>query len=280
MSPTNPPESLHREPGGEAPGPTPPQKVVPNHPKIIMYGRGWREPDLDPWERVDRLQEALNLDPIDVEAMVAMGELHLAVFDQPRIAEKFFRQALAVDPSHQDLPLLLRKCIWRRSFLYRTLRLPRTTLRLALNRVERRNLTFYLIFFSIPLSIFLVWLLVAGAFFTPAAKLFEYMVPAEIPETKPTPRLKRWRDALLILLRKIICCGISICAWTEILVGVSPLDWPEGLNWVIFTFVAHYTLVCLLAGVQRESNSLERSRHEQRKIHPAMPYQRINRERT
>src|SRR5262249_18392075 len=143
----------------------------------------------DAWKRIRRLEEALSLDPHNAEMLTSIGEVYLYQLERPREAERFIRDALRIDPTDKARQALLFKAIRARSLFYRTLCLPMNAARAAWSRLEQnplRIITFIILIH--PTALFICWVVAVGAFFTPAAKMFEWLVLADLPRSRPLPR--------------------------------------------------------------------------------------------
>lgn len=244
-----------------------PDWVAAAHLEIRMDGIHKRKAR-EAWERIRRLEDALSLDPQNASVHTTIGEIFLAELELPRDAEKFFRQALLIDPMNKDRQARLLDSIRARSLLYRTLSLPMSAVRSLLKSFrERRTSPFLLIFLIKPLCAFFVWVFVVGAFFTPAAFVYEWFVVAEIRRLRPLPR---WLRPLTIPMAWPLWVRMSICStliagtWLLVLTQLVRLPLKETATFVGLLFAAHFLLVALFVGLRRLRTRIGRWQDQRR----------------
>ncbi|MEP6672741.1 MAG: hypothetical protein ABJF10_26490, partial [Chthoniobacter sp.] len=207
------------------------------------------------WSRIRRLEETLALDPQNAAVHTTIGEIYLTELERPREAERFFRQALCIDPANKDRQTRLLDAIRARSLLYRTLSLPMRAVRHVVTSLRQGRLR--LIFLIVAVKAFLIfaaWVVVVGVFFTPAAFIYEWLVMADVMRTRPLPR---WLGPLAApfgwphWIRMSICLGIIIGAWLLFFTKVCHLPTVESLEIMSAIFGFHFVAVALLVGLRR-----------------------------
>jgi tetratricopeptide (TPR) repeat protein len=206
------------------------------------------------WDRVRRLKETLALDPRNSDVMFTIGDILLTELERPREAESFFRDALLIDPTDKNNQGKLLDSIRARSLLYRTLSLPSSALRNIKTAYQRGRLNWVLIVLAAKIFLLaLVWWIVIGFFFTPAAKIYEWLVLADISRTKTRSRILAPLHQTLawpLWLRMSAAVTLIVGAWFLILWAFlkQPL---LALQIMAFTFGFHLALVGFVVGLRR-----------------------------
>lgn len=208
----------------------------------------------DAWDRIRRLEEALALDPQNAGMMTSIGEIYLDELERPRNAEQFFRQALIMDPTDKDRQTLLLRSIRSRSLLYRTLSAPLAVGASRLKAIQdgRINPIFLVLGFKVLIA-FIVWVFVAGTAFAPAAKIYEWLVLADIPRTRARPRLLAplaRLQAWPLWLRMSLCSAVIVSIWLLLLSSIAHLPWLDSLQIIGWFFGIHFLFISLLVGVR------------------------------
>jgi len=223
------------------------------HLEINIDGIGQKKAK-EAWARIRRLKETLALDPRNASVMTSIGDILFKELERPREAEGFYREALLIDPTNKICQGKLLDSIRARSLLYRTLSLPAMVVRSIRERKMRWFVWIYVIL-AIKLVVFLAaWVVGMGLFFTPAAVIYEWFVLADIPRTKPLPRiLAPLHTALLwpLWLRLAMALTAIVGLWLLILwkpFGIRP---ALALPIMAATFGIHFIAVSLLVGFRR-----------------------------
>jgi len=209
----------------------------------------------DAWDRIHRLKKTLALDPQDAAIMTTIGEIFLNELERPREAEAFFRDALFIEPTNKERQALLLTAIRARSLLYRTLSLPMSAGRGFANAVEKGRLQWFVLLIAFKgVLLFIAWMIVVGAFFIPAAKVYEWLVLADISRTRPLPRWLRPIAPVFtwpLWLRMFIFLFVIVSIWTWFLWKVCGVSLTGVLLIISWIFGLHFALVILMVGLRR-----------------------------
>lgn len=152
---------------------------------LYLVVRGLNETTArEAWQRIRHFKEALALDPGNAELHASIGEVYFEELDQPREAEENLREALRLDPSCRNHQKLLFRAVGQQRLLYRMLSIPSRTWAYVGNllrglAVKPWLIIFWLVAFKFALG-FLLWLLLATIIFLPPAKIYEWLLIAEI----------------------------------------------------------------------------------------------------
>jgi len=198
------------------------------------------------------------MDPRESSVMITIGDIFLHELEQPREAESFYRDALAITPTDKRSQAKLLDAIRARSLLYRTLSLPATVAGRVKTRLAARLSSFFRVLFLIMafhvVLLFLTWLIVIGVFFTPAARIYEWLVLADITRMNTGPRvLAPLRRALHwpLWLRVSTAMALIFGGWLLILwkvFGVAPM---KAFQIMALTFGAHLALVAFFVQLRK-----------------------------
>jgi tetratricopeptide (TPR) repeat protein len=216
------------------------------------------------WNRIRRLEQTLALEPENASVMKSIGDIYLYELEQPCDAERMYRQALAIDPTDRELQQRLLKTLRTRSLIYRTLSLPSSAWLAIIRNFGTK----------FPASIVhMAWVLLVGAFFFPASKVFEWLVLAEVAHARPVSRWSSWFGKVLawpLWLRLCSAMAIILGAWLLVLwaIGVAPRDALEVIAWI---FGIHFGLVVLFVGLRRLRARFGRWREMKRHLQSQRP---------
>jgi tetratricopeptide (TPR) repeat protein len=231
-----------------------PDWVAAAHLEIRMDSIGNRRAS-DAWARIHRLEKTLSLDARNAAVLTTIGEIYLAELERPRDAERFFRQALFIDPHDKRCQQKLLHSIRDRSLLYRTLSLPyRAACQIATSIRERRVRIVLLVIAVKAVLLFVAWLVLAGVFLTPAAIVYEWLVLTDLPRTRPWPQ---WISPVLTVLRWplwlrfAVCSSLIVAFWLFILHQVFHLQFLDAFQFVGLIFLIHFVPVAVFVGVRR-----------------------------
>jgi tetratricopeptide (TPR) repeat protein len=230
------------------------------------------------WDRIRRLKETLALDPENEDVMASLGDVHLRELEQPRAAEKYYRDALALDPTSAALQRKLLDAVRARSLLYRTLSLPITAAREIRRNLseDRSKPTSWLSHFRIA-TLVGIWILIVGILFVPAAKVYEWLVLSDV--TRRRQEALGWTPLSRLLLgpfwlRLAAALGIILAGWMWLVAWFnksSLLDSAEVIAWI---FGLHFVGVALWVGVRKLRATIGRWRHARGckgQAEPALP---------
>ena len=201
------------------------------------------------WERIRRLEETLGLDPSNASVYESIGDIYLRELEDPRKAENFYRQALALDPTDKGIQEELFESIRSRSLLYRTLSMPAAVWK----RFRKRQYSLILVIIAIKaFAIFLGWMLLVSVFFVPAAKIYEWFVLTDIhrqPSLLLAPLSKILRSPLWIRMTITACLIMGL--WMAILGWTFKTPPLTTLLIMTVVFVIHFIFVCMGVGIRK-----------------------------
>jgi len=210
------------------------------------------------WARIRRLKETLSLDPRNSDVMITIGDILLTELERPREAEGFFRDALLIDPTDKRCQGKLLDSIRARSLFYRTLSLPSSALRTIKASFQQGNLWWLrwplIILAAKFFMLFFMWWIMAGIFFAPAAKVYEWLVLGDSTRTKTQSRiLAPFRMALRwpLWLRVSVAVTLIGGAWLLIFRAFSNKPPMKVLQIIALIFGAHLAFVGLVVGLRR-----------------------------
>jgi len=192
------------------------------------------------WERIRRLEETLGLDPSNAPVYETIGDIYLRELEDPRKAESFYRQALALDPTDKGIQAKLFKSIGSRSLLYRTLSTP-----------WHYSLLLVIIFIK-AFGIFLGWMLLVRVFFAPAAKIYEWFVLTDVPRQPnrllaPLARIRRFP----LWIRMTITACLIMGLWIAIVSWAFKTPPFTTLQIMTAIFVIHLIPICIAVGFRK-----------------------------
>ena len=153
------------------------------------------------WERIQRLTEALAIDPNNAEVHCSIGSVYLDDLDQPKEAEGHFREALRLDPRDRDTQKLLFRAVGKQRLIYRVISIPSRCFgwigQLGQGlRIQPWRIIFVIFGFKL-IAAGLVWLLAASLVFWPAGKIYEWLL---LEETRAGAGTAEWHLRMKRLL--------------------------------------------------------------------------------
>jgi Tfp pilus assembly protein PilF len=204
------------------------------------------------WERIRRLEDALALDPLDPDIHASIGDIYLQELENPREAERCFQQALIIDPTKKANQTRLFDAVRARSLLYRTLSLPARALRSFSASLKSNGLRVLLVLVLIKVIVaFLLWAFAVGAFFWPAATIYEAFILTEVARARGLPFLLRPLRPLMrwpLWARLIVICSLILAGWTALVAWIFHISALRAFAIMIGLFVIHFGLVCVAVG--------------------------------
>jgi tetratricopeptide (TPR) repeat protein len=155
------------------------------------------------WQRIQRLHDALALDPNNAAIHVSIGNIYLEELDRPKEAEAHFRDSLRLDPRDRDAQRLLFRAVGKQRLIYRVISIPSRALdwlgQCARGlRLQPWRIIFVLFGFKI-IVILAFWLIIATIIFWPPAKAYEWLL---LQETRSGAATAEWRLRLKALLHR------------------------------------------------------------------------------
>jgi Tfp pilus assembly protein PilF len=212
------------------------------------------------WDRIRRLEETLALDPEDEDVMASMGDIYLLELERPRDAERLYRSALAIDPMDEELRRKLLNAVRARSLLYRTLSMPVSAL--GLFRIWWHKRAFGCVFLVLAFKgfmAFMLWLIVMGAMFTPAAKVYEWLVLSSVVRPRWQAHLWRplaWLFQAPLWLRLMIALGIIFGVWLAVVSRWLRTSLWESAEIIAWIFGLHFGGLVLWIGFRKLRSAL------------------------
>ncbi|MDR3404190.1 MAG: hypothetical protein P4L99_16955 [Chthoniobacter sp.] len=227
------------------------------------------------WARIRRLEATLALEPQNAAIHTTIGEIYLGELERPREAERFFRQALLIDPMNKARQNRLLDAVRARSLLYRTLSMPMRAMRHVLGSLRQGRVQLIVMVVAVKaFLVFAVWVVLVGVFFTPAAFVYEWLVMADVMRTRPLPR---WLGPLAAPLgwphwiRMSICLGIIVGAWLLFFTKVCHLPAVDSLEIISGIFGFHFVIVALVVGLRRLRGRIGQRQDQRRQLREARP---------
>ena len=135
------------------------------------------------WERIQRLKEALAIDPNNAEVHCSIGSIYLDDLDDPKEAEAHFREALRLDPRDRDTQKLLFRAVGQQRLIYRVISIPSrcfgwmSQVRQGL-AIQPWRIIFVIFAFKL-IAVGLAWLFAVTCVFWPAGKIYEWLLLAD-----------------------------------------------------------------------------------------------------
>lgn len=204
------------------------------------------------WQRIRQLEEALALDPEDDAILASIGDVHLHELEQPREAEQFYRNALAIDPLDADNQAKLLEARRSRSLLYRTLSLPVRAGRGFRQRVSDGRINPVWLLLGIkPLGVFLCWLVVMGAVFTPAAWVYQWLLLDDLRRDRRVPAVLEPLLRSPFWMRLMIALSLIVGVWAAVVHLVFKTTLWESLGILAWMFGLHFVAVLAFIGFRR-----------------------------
>jgi tetratricopeptide (TPR) repeat protein len=214
------------------------------------------------WQQVRRLEELLAVNPESAATWNALGDVYLQL-EQPAKAEECYRECLRLGPGDRDYQLDLFRAVAARSVLYRTVALPLSACRLLATYVGhlhfRPSLLLWVVLGFKAFLMFLAWLAVTAPLFVPPAKLFEWLLLAEVqPLAGASDRRMRLRGLITRVpysARIVAFLLVAVCFWTVVFACMS-VSWSAGLMFLGSVALLHFGLVELYVGLRKLSSWL------------------------
>lgn len=220
------------------------------------------------WRRVDELIEALKLEPDNPRVHNTLGDVYLEELNDPRTAERYYREALRLNPVNRHYQRDLFQSVAERNLLYRLLNVPTRVFGYlcSLGRLVRHQLWRLLLlpFLMKPIVVFLIWLLATTLLFWPAGKFYEWLLVSEIRNSSQSSdrRLRLWmwfhrwpillRFALFLAGLMVGYSGLFLLLNIPLGVGYTALGTLTGFNFVI---------ILVLSGLKAFRTARGRRRH-------------------
>lgn len=228
----------------------------------------------DALRRLEAYRNALQLDPHSAPLHQSIGDIYLNDLEEPEEAEKFFREALRIDPTNRGYQRDLFDAVARRSVIYRLFSIPSRTFtwlyyvgKGLANQPWR--ILFLLLGFKLVI-VFFLWLLLSTLLFWPGGKVYEWLLVSEIKTGTATSlagmrawfwlrRWPRWVRFGMFLAANLILWGALFAA----------INVPVGQGYVYVTVVTaiHFFFVCVFWN-QRRLSAAAAKRKSQRKNIP------------
>jgi tetratricopeptide (TPR) repeat protein len=155
------------------------------------------------WERIQRLTDALALDPNHAPIHVSLGTTYLDELDLPKEAEAHFREALRLDPHNRNAQRFLFTSVGKQRLIYRVISIPSRAfewvgrVRAGLH-LQPWGIIFVLIGIKL-IALLAFWLFIATIIFWPPAKVYEWLI---LQETRSGAATANWRLRLRALLHR------------------------------------------------------------------------------
>jgi tetratricopeptide (TPR) repeat protein len=155
------------------------------------------------WQRIQRLTDALALDPNHAPIHLSLGNIYLDELDLPREAEAHFRESLRLDPRNRAAQRYLFKAVGKQRFIYRVISIPSRAFDwlgrvLEGLRIQPWRIIFFLIGIKF-VALLALWLFFATIIFWPPAKIYEWLL---LQETRQGAATAEWRLRLRALLHR------------------------------------------------------------------------------
>jgi tetratricopeptide (TPR) repeat protein len=203
----------------------------------------------DAWTRVWAYEDALRLDPGSAEIFQSIGDVYLDELDDPKSAEKYYREALRIAPTNHEYQKRLFNAVAKRSVIYRLFSLPSRTFTWVGHicyaiRCRPWYLILLLIGFKFVLGFF-VWLMLATILFWPGGKMYEWLMISELKRgaTISDSELRTWhwfqripmwaRFSLFLVVNLAIWGGILACLGAPLVEGYLGVLVISGLHFVL-----------------------------------------------
>ncbi len=208
------------------------------------------------WRQVQQLEELLAANPENAATWDALGDVYMQL-ERPRKAEECYRECLRLDPGDRVYQRDLFRAVAARSVLYRTVALPLSACRLLATFVgtlqfQPSALLWVVLGFKASLA-FLAWLCITAPLFVPPAKLFEWLLLAEVqPPAGASERRMRLRGIATRLpysARVALFLLVTVCFWTAV-IACAGVSWSAGLMFLGAVTLAHFGLVELYVGLR------------------------------
>jgi tetratricopeptide (TPR) repeat protein len=227
------------------------------------------------WDRIRRLEQTLSLDPEDEDVMASIGDVYLDELEQPREAERFYRSALAIDPMDPALQKKLLNAVRARSLLYRTLLMPLVAARGINGFFHRGGVRFllFILLFKVVIA-FLIWLLIIGAIFFPAAKVYEWLVLSDVTRSRWQFRL--WQPLVKLLQaplwqRLVVTLGLIFIAWVLVASKVSGRSLLQAAEFMACVFGVHFVGLLVWVGFRKMRSAYGKWWHARRQKRELAP---------
>ena len=174
--------------------------------------------------RLEEFRNALQLDPHSAPLHQSIGDIYLSDLEEPEEAERFFREALRIDPANRLYQRDLFDAVAKRSIIYRLFSIPsRTFTRLYFFGKGLAHQPWRILFLILGFKlviVFFLWLLLSTLLFWPGGKVYEWLLVSEIKNGTDTSLaglrawfwLRRWprwvRFGLFIIANLILWGGL------------------------------------------------------------------------
>lgn len=218
--------------------------------------------------RIQKFEKALALDPEDADLLASIGDVYLRELEQPRQAESFYRRALAIAPGDAANQERLLEAVRARSLLYRTLSMPATCFRGTMTALRERRVNFLILLIAFKgFILFLLWLFLMGAAFTPAAWIYRTLVLRDAASIRW--RGSRWNPWQLILraplwIRLFLALTWVGTAWVMLVSWLFEMPWMEALLIIMLIFGMHFGALLLWVGFRKARSAFGRWQNNRR----------------
>lgn len=159
---------------------------------------------------------------------------------------------MAIDPLDADNQAKLLEARRSRSLLYRTLSLPVRAGRGFRQRVSDGRINPVWLLLGIkPLGVFLCWLVVMGAVFTPAAWVYQWLLLDDLRRDRRVPAVLEPLLRSPFWMRLMIALSLIVGVWAAVVHLVFKTTLWESLGILAWMFGLHFVAVLAFIGFRR-----------------------------